>query len=330
MVLISPPRGKIDYKKRKLVSIVLFSISAGTLFSALEFASTLHWYPIEITLNGVAMAAIVGGFVGGIAVPIIAPLLFKRDLRIARPLVIFTTSIVIIIGGHVFHAIFWPAIISFIVTSLFVFMATPHYWEEPGLCHRCCYDLRGSLESNRCPECGTEFGYKPWFVKPVEITNRNNPAIRIVAWLIRNPSLPFLVMIAAITSRAIFIDIRHLNRTIVINASVVEAIRTESQIDLSQLLTFNWDTVYIFGPYEGQETISKLHWPDAKHSNLRWQDNGDFFVFTNGNSAIEYIILDNVGRFSPEVHNRPISKTTARFKTIADDNGNRKYLTLSQ
>lgn len=46
---------------------------------------------------------------------------------------------------------------AFLGAAILVSCFVPKVVIEPGLCRRCGYDLRGSLASGRCSECGLEF-----------------------------------------------------------------------------------------------------------------------------------------------------------------------------
>lgn len=139
---------------RKVGRIVWAVVVLGTLFGGVE-GGVLALSPF-----GVAVGAMFGAPVGLCCAPIGVICFWRKNLRVVEYLLAATTVPVVVCGtvlaANPFVAMLM-AIGFFIITCVVLQSMVKDEFDAPGTCHKCGYDLRGSLEFSRCPECGKAF-----------------------------------------------------------------------------------------------------------------------------------------------------------------------------
>ena len=154
----------------KAAKIVWFCVASGALLSTLALTQMvdLHGWQGKGLDAGIIFSLMFGAFVGLVCSPLAAACLLHKHLHHAESLVLaITTPCVVIaaraapgLGGLTVRGLGELVLASAGAASIATALAwwvLPRIWDEPGLCGRCGYDLRGSWESGRCPECGTSF-----------------------------------------------------------------------------------------------------------------------------------------------------------------------------
>lgn len=111
--------------------------------------------------------------------------------------------------------------------------------------------------------------------------------------------------------------------------SVSGEIASQSQkegavIRFADLTDFEWDMVYIFGPYTPAAEVRKLmgfEWPDYKKFNLESSDTFNLIVFTKRNQVVRVEQHPrSQGDFAPASVNQSFSKSSAIFKVSKENN----------
>lgn len=112
---------------------------------------------------GVPVSFFVGCVVGMCSSLMVVPLLERRDLRYALPLVYGGAAIVTIAYMATSRSLYYPldsAVPAFLsvcgLSVLAAFICPPFRVPRAGLCEGCGYDLTGNT-SGVCPECGAAF-----------------------------------------------------------------------------------------------------------------------------------------------------------------------------
>lgn len=107
---------------------------------------------------GVAPECLIGGVIlGHLSSAIVVPLLWRKKLRIALPLVYGSVVVVGMIAALIIppFGTVMATCLALIAASITAAARLPVVWDRPrrGACVACGYNLRGN-ESGRCPECG--------------------------------------------------------------------------------------------------------------------------------------------------------------------------------
>lgn len=135
-----------------------FSVLAGGFSGILAAAAALSPAFLRNPLGTSIFSFGFGCFVGTLCSPIPASILRHRPffpaccvtLGVAAPLVM----IVAMVSPTLSRLMFLSGT-TFCLAALAARLALPRIWLDEGLCWRCGYDLRGSQEVGRCPECAT-------------------------------------------------------------------------------------------------------------------------------------------------------------------------------
>jgi hypothetical protein len=143
---------------------------------------------------------VVGAIVGALCSPLVGWALWHRDFTQARPIVLWSTAALVIATAWIMPRNDAPTTIlvagGFLaVTSLAARRALPKVWESPGLCRFCGYDIRASVEFNRCPECGRGLKYDPWYNREAHTDSLAGKTVWFLAFLVRHPWVPVAVIL---------------------------------------------------------------------------------------------------------------------------------------
>jgi len=101
-----------------------------------------------------------GAIVGLICSPVAVLLLRLREFRPACWIVVGITSpavCVLAMLTPMLSVLMFVSGIAFCCAVATAWLVLPRVWDGEGVCWRCGYDLRGSIEAGRCPECATPF-----------------------------------------------------------------------------------------------------------------------------------------------------------------------------
>ena len=156
--------------------ILLLCVIGGAYFGCLPMAtsyvvrleggSLYLIYKVSFPENFIA-SCIVGGIVGLLCSPFAVIALSGRRRGPALGLVVGLTSLVVValtlalgLGTAIADGMITLMVLSalsFCGVCALAASLVPKVTTDPGKCQGCGYDLRGSLESGRCPECGRSF-----------------------------------------------------------------------------------------------------------------------------------------------------------------------------
>ena len=195
-------------RTQRAVSIVFFSVNTGTLMGVLTWFVALPADPYLPPPVVLALSAVFGAVIGIVSSPFVVGFLWHRDLTHARPIVLWSTSafvaiLSLIAGGSQMPQAIAIAGCGLIITSLLARWALPRVWEMPGLCRFCGYDIRASVEFNRCPECGRPLTCETWLNQHSSPAGFRSRAVQVLAFMVRRPWVPVLLVIATLVIRAI-------------------------------------------------------------------------------------------------------------------------------
>lgn len=161
-------------------AISLICIVGGAMFGCLptalsyfvDFSTGRLWfiYKTSAPTNFLA-SAILGAFVGFVCLAPAFAILAGRPRRIVI-LILISTTAPAVLGISLWLGLIQNKIdalvplmalsaCAFILACFIAAWKAPRYVERVGLCEQCGYDLRGSLDVGRCPECGLRFRPKP-------------------------------------------------------------------------------------------------------------------------------------------------------------------------
>jgi hypothetical protein len=109
-----------------------------------------------------------------------------------------------------------------------------------------------------------------------------------------------------------------------ISAQISSLAQTEGTvICFADLTDFDWNTVYIFGPYTPATEVSQIlgfEWSDYKKIGLESSDTFNLIVFTKDKKILRVEEHPrNRGDFAPASINRSFSKTSAIFKVFKEN-----------
>lgn len=136
------------------------------LFTASFKEHGVNWQAVDEARAGAVLGILVGMLVAILCQPMVGLLLARKQTsRAVTILMMLVTPFVIVLSLFRLRMLVpsdWMVVIGS-SAAFYVFCAglclliLPNYYDEPGCCHTCGYDLRGSLKSERCPECGRPF-----------------------------------------------------------------------------------------------------------------------------------------------------------------------------
>lgn len=104
-----------------------------------------------------------------------------------------------------------------------------------------------------------------------------------------------------------------------LSKSIGDEVRTQDTVDLAALTDFEWDTVFIFSPYETNDAICKhvsTYWPDCKNAAPEHVPESNFhLVFINNSAFVTQVTHSRKnGNFCERTCALRISKTNATFR----------------
>lgn len=95
-------------------------------------------------------------------------------------------------------------------------------------------------------------------------------------------------------------------------------------LPMTEVVTAEWDSLYIFGPYTGPDDIDAalgFHWDDPRASRLEMYDDAAMLLFVRKGEVVRALIQprrpDMTGLARPE----PYSRDEARFVCRVDGSG---------
>jgi hypothetical protein len=219
----------------------------------------------------------------------------------------FLTSPLIFLGFAVLARVLLPAV------SL-----------TPGCCARCDYDLLGSWEAGRCPECGSPIGKT---LSAREVSSEpatENFLEKIWAWCVRHPLTALLVLTLGWTVNVEAIRVRRTWRAGPL-VRALNSLSNETVIDLSALISFDWDTVFVYGPYATLAVPAGVNADSWKRmtENIPHgfvDDSEMLFVFIRHHDVVEHFPIRRWALVDTKIAGQALPREEARFDV---DSGSR-------
>jgi hypothetical protein len=138
------------------------------------------------------------------------------------------------------------------------------------------------------------------------------------------PFLVAIIVICIILSICFAFQIHSSNSRIKLNNELISA-KVQYQngalpyIDISTLTKFQWDRLYIFGPYAQCNLINKkldiVFWPECKFTGIEGYDDISILIFTKQRHVIQYLVVNRSQiDFSTVTSNTGYSPSNSLFK----------------
>lgn len=321
-------------KARTEASIVGFCMGCGAILGALAFLAST-WLLAKAGFGGIFLAIVIGGAVGGGCSLLVVPLLRRREVRRAKPVIAWGTAFVLVAwiaatGGSNPWSYFVAPLI-FIGFSILAWIVLPVVSRTPGCCIGCNYDLRGSYEVGRCPECGLSIDPADQQRQTQSRPIRSGVVERLWAYCLRRPLILLLLFMLGGVVKIEAPRARRAWRSAPLQRAL-ENINPPTTINLSEFTTFDWDTVYVYGPYSKPTPpahINPRSWNSMTDQlESGWVDENEFlFVFVRHKDVAEYFHVKRRFDVSTEIHGQPIDRNEARFDFVSDRQTGRRKLT---
>lgn len=305
--------------------LIVFSIAAGLTLGSLAYAIMLPFYDF-LGLRGLLLAAAFGLVIGLCCSPFVVLLLWTRNVPATRPLVLWPVALLTAIVAYFMdeNAIFalMPlAAAAFIAACILARLIIPRTWNIPRRCRFCAYDLRGSLEFGRCPECGHSFDEQPWFARRTGQSRLSIPK-RTAAFFIRHPVLPILAIVAVLLLPRACFNERRARREAALSAALTAACESGEPWQMCAHTLFAWDTMYIIPPYcprSDVETALGFAWPEYERTDIERNECINLLVFVHDGAVTEFLRIHRGTDFAAETHLRPWPADQAMFEAHALD-----------
>lgn len=315
---VTPSRG------RAISSIVGFCAGSGAIFGALAMLTSTRLY-MMVGLRGLPFAIGIGCITGLVCAILVVPLLIRREAWRAKPIVAWGTAAMMVVwiaatNGRNAWPIFAAPLI-FLGFAILARIMLPAVSFTPGCCIYCNYDLRGSYEIGRCPECGLSIDQTR---DPLQLPPLPAPSSlleKLWTFSTHHALIPLLLLtLGAILKIETPKTLRAWRSSELVHT--LENIKPQTIIDLNDLVQFKWDTVYAIGPYSNltpPPSVNPSSWKEmADQIAFGLVDEGEIlFVFVHHNEVVEHFRIHrwvDVG----EIMGQPIDRTEAQFDVVSD------------
>ena len=319
--------------------IVGFSVWSGAVVGALALVVARPYFfgTGRALLVASVVAWVCGGLVGVCCSPLVLLLLRNRNLMAARPIVLWPTAFVAAVLADVWRddrvfELLGVAPVLFVAAAFVAWRTLPCIRSVPGMCRFCGYDLRGSVEFGRCPECGRSFesGSLPTEMLPEFVAQGTlHP---VFAFFVRRPSIPFIAVVLTLLVSASVGDRRRDHRRELLERGLEVARRTETRFDLAVCTPFEWDAVYVFADCTSAQTIERtlgFRWRDAARSGITIAQRFNLLVFVRGRSVVEYVQVPWKSWFAASDTACRIPRARAVFTIRSTEQGDLQLVTSS-
>lgn len=307
------------------VRIGLLCLGSGLWLGLLAYALQLPFIGDIGPIGGVILSGMFGLGIGTlVAIPVV-PLLLRRDLDAARPIIVGLTALVTVAAALTakrddpFRVMAWAGS-AFIAGALLAWLLLPRRWHKAGLCHHCGYDLRASIEFGRCPECGRGIGERPGHAAGARGASRRR---RVVGWAMRHSTYILGVVTILLLAPPIARAVRHLNHQGVFDRAAAGLVPGDV-LDFAAL-PFTWDRMYLFGHYTDPAKLDQalgFPWPQEQRPGLNLvSDSYCFAVFVREERVVAWVLTPPRWNVATEIVARPCTRAEARFLLTKDSEG---------
>lgn len=329
-------------ERRRIAGVFGFSISAGGVLGFLCYSvalRTLHsLVPIPF---GLAASFMIGGFVGLLTAPFVNLALLGRDWRPARPFILWTAASVVAALSYLAsrQELGTAGALSagaFVAASVAARSFLPRIWDTPGLCRRCGFDIRASISLGRCPEYSTNVDEDPWDWSNVDAKPPQG-FTRIGRFVLHRPELSVLLLALCFIVPAINRLVLRDTRQAALVDAITQADAHGGVFDLGSATAFDWDVVYVFGPYTSIATIqTALPFVWREIDQIGSVGEGyHLLLFVDDGKVAEWLEVPRnirsthapsatrLGEFSGACCGKPIRREDAIFEIVNDEKGNK-------
>lgn len=300
----------------------------GAFLGVLVYAVTLIGYPSLNLEEGVGLSWMFGAIAGALVFLPVLPLLYRRDLTRSLWIIVTTTAVLTLSTGWIYpepQVVISTCLITFLVAAVAAHLYLPRVravHQQPGLCHQCDYDLRGSLEIGRCPECGSAFNIEEVHGASAPRRSFVDPP-QLVRLVLRHP-LTLLLVLDLLLLVPTGVHAARCNMRLDRFEWVTKNAHQQNQpLTLTDATDFEWDDLVAIGPYPRHEEITNLgiDWPLHLGQSLPMRE-VDLFVFVGDDEVVEYFILSSWRSYLVGInYGRRISSDEAVFAPAMDDEG---------
>jgi hypothetical protein len=286
-------------------------VIAGPIFAA--FAYTLLWNRLESDGDAIGIlivACMFGGMMGGVCLPLVYFMLFRRDVRHCLPRASWSVLIVIIVVAILpYQAELLAVVLLFgapavlVVACASLALWTPRLYFGVDICRLCGYDLRASLELGRCPECGWQFQTRPW---KDDSSDRQQAGVAsgLAIWLFQNPLvLACIYVVFALVGR-----LYQQAQCAALQRQVAHAVHAAAESDgileLDRIASFDWETVHVISGYSQRDDVARqlgFDWPEVGQTGIAMSDGIQLLVFVKHRRVVRYCELPVWGKNGVEV-----------------------------
>jgi len=243
--------------------IALFSTLAGGLFGLLADAASLPLRGNTPIPLGLILSFGLGAIIGLLATLVAIPLLKNRELKYARPPILWLTGPIVVVASMVFQeangSTIGVSVVAYLGAILMTWKVLPRVYHVSGRCFRCGYDIRASLQFGRCPECGHQIKTRDSGSSPNPVhspsTTQAPLVLRTTSVIWRNPSLAILSVALVLVAPTLMRDHRRATRVEGVLAAMRTAALSGNTLDMRVAITIEWDQMFVFGPYTDLEQI---------------------------------------------------------------------------
>lgn len=298
-----PPRP--IFTPRRTGRLLLYPLIAGPILAVLAYTLLrTRLMSAGYDFGALFVAGMLGGMMGVVCLPFIYLFLRNRDLLYCLPRASWAVMIAIFViavlpcDGELLALVLLPgAPFILLVACASLALYTPRIYFGVDICRLCGYDLRASLHTGRCPECGWQFQTRPG---NQDASGQGEPAAAsgLVRWLIRHP----LVIACICILTAFIVHLYEQVQCAVLQRQVLAAIRSAAAGDgilaFDGISSFEWDKAHLIDPYTSREDVAGqlgFDWPEVGRTGIHHSEGAQLLVFVKGTRVVRHCMLRRSG-----------------------------------
>ena len=301
VALLPPIPPRPVYTARATGRLVQYPLIAGPIFAVFAYALLRTRISLGSSAGFWGVAGALGLAMGALCIPFVYFLLRNRDGSYCLPRVSWSVLIVILIAAQLpFPAELLALILMFGAPALLVVMcASLAYWTPRlhfgiDICRYCGYDVRASLDSGRCPECGWQFQTAPQSATS-GFGQKTATRSGLAVWLFRHP----LILVCPYVAAALAGQLYDRAQRALLRRQVTSAVRTAAAsggvLDFANLTSFEWDKAHVISGYSQPKDVAKqlgFDWPQVSQTEIAMTDGIQVLVFIKNQHVVRYCVLN--------------------------------------